>query len=83
MTFREAIPEVKFNLTPQEQLYRVFDELVEAEEVIDHRERFLEEMIDTIHASFNVLYKAKYTDKEISQCIKDVIYKNVERGKYK
>jgi hypothetical protein len=81
--WRRLIPEVKFDLTTKQQMYRVLDELAEAEEVLDDRGQFLEEMIDTIHASFNTLYKGNYTDKEISTAISMVIYKNEIRGKYK
>lgn len=82
---RGFFPEVKFNKTPQEQLYRVLDEMVEAEEALiveGDRQHFLEEVIDVLHTAANVLYKAKFTDKEITDQIYAVQSKNYARGKY-
>ena len=83
---RNYFPEVKFEFTPQKQLYRVLDEMVEAEEALieeNDMPHFLEEMIDVIHTAANVLYKAGFSDEQILNQINAVKEKNYARGKYK
>lgn len=82
---RDLFPEVKFDFTPEKQLGRVLDEMVEAEEALlaNDSEHFLEEMIDVLHTAANVLYKAGYTNGEIEKKIYAVQEKNYQRGKYK
>ena len=82
---RDLFPEVKFDFTPEKQLGRVLDEMVEAEEALiaEDKDHFLEEMIDVLHTAANVLYKAGYTDMEIVNKIYAVQEKNYARDKYK
>jgi len=84
MSLREMFPEVKFDKTPLEQLHRVLDEMVEAEEALlaGNNEHAVEEVIDVIHTAANVLYKMNCTDTEISDAILYVQSKNQMRGKY-
>ena len=84
MSLRELFPEVKFDKTPLEQLGKVLDELVEAEEALGEtdRDHAVEEVIDVLHSAANVLYKMKCTDTEISDAILYVQAKNYMRGKY-
>ena len=81
---RNYFPEVKFDYNARQQMDRVLDELVEAEEVVDtDRDHFLEEMVDVLHTAANVLYKSGYSDKEITDKIYAVQDKNKARDKYK
>ena len=84
--WKKIIPEVKLELSKNttNQFYRVLDELVEAEvELVNgNRQLFLREMIDTIHASFNTIYKECYTNQEINEAIQYVVTNNHARGKY-
>lgn len=80
--FKKLFPKVKFNLDSKAQLYRVLDELVEAEAELNNDCLFLEEVIDVIHSSFNLLYTKNYTNIQIQAAITKCIDKNKLRGKY-
>jgi len=82
---RKYFPEVKFEYGALKQMYRVLDELVEAEEahLNNDREHFLEEMVDVLHTAANVLYKSGYSNSEITDKIYAVQDKNRARDKYK
>jgi hypothetical protein len=81
---RELFKEHRFDETPKFQMYKVLDELVEAEaELIKgDRDKFLIEMIDVMNSAANVLYKAGYSDKEIDAGVYTVYLKNKFRGYY-
>jgi len=79
---RKLFPEVKHDFNKFQQIKRVREELAEAHEVIYLRDRFLEEIIDTLHATANLLYKAGYSDNEIESAILQVQDKNRTRGYY-
>lgn len=81
---RDLFKEHRFDETPKFQMYKVLDELVEAEvELIKNdKEKFLIEMIDVMNSAANVLYKAGYTDTEIKSGIETVYLKNKFRGYY-
>lgn len=79
-------PEVKFNDgEPLTQLKRIGSEIEEAiiEYEAGNKQKALLETIDIIHASVNVLYKADYTNREISDAVQSVIEKNKHRDYYK
>ena len=82
----DLFPNTKHKLTTDKQLYRVLDELAEAEHelVVGDREKFLFEMLDTMTAAAGVLYKSNfnYSEAEISAGIAYVKAKNEARGYY-
>jgi hypothetical protein len=84
MTFRQDFPEVKFELTAPKQLEHVVSEIIEAKHALiyESRERFLLELVDVVHSTYNTMYKAGFTDAEICKAIADVRENNRVRGKY-
>lgn len=81
---RDLFKEHRFNIEQNVQLYKVLEELVEAEEemVKNDRDNFLIEMIDVMNSAANVLYKSGYTDSEIKSGIDTVYLKNKFKGYY-
>lgn len=80
--WHDIFPEIRFDdWPPRRQIGKVLDELCEAEEALDS-ERFGEEMLDVINAAFNALYKAGYSDTQISEMQEHIRRKNYARGYY-
>jgi len=85
LNIKDLIPEVKDYYSPKDQLDRVLDELCELEQDIisENNECALEECVDVIHTSFNLLYKMGYDSEKIMNKINFVVNKNRKRGYYK
>lgn len=83
--FTELFPKVvTSNNTPEQQMYRVLDELVEVEEsmLVGDKEHAMEELLDVMIASANTIYKLGYTQQDIYDKLNFVNDKNRRRGYY-
>lgn len=78
-------PEVKFDTDPRQQMHKVLEELLEADKELHNGnyDKFLEEVLDMMHASANILYKMGYSERVIDDKIQSIQLKNQLRGYYK
>lgn len=85
MNLKELFPEVRFRFSVRRQLEVVVAEVCEVGDEITSgdREKLLEETVDVLHATANLLYSAGYNDAEITATIEKVKNKNYKRGYYK
>jgi len=84
LSLKNIFPQHKFNNTVEEQLSKVLEELVEAEQDMlnNNKEHMAEELIDVMNATANCLYKLGFNDTYIENKIRYVKHKNEVRGYY-
>ena len=83
MGLRKIIPEVNAGFTPRRQLEKVLEEHVEVLKEIQsgNEQRLLEESVDLLIASANVLYSQGYNDNVIHYALQNGWAKLYSRNK--
>lgn len=80
---KSILPEHNFDNTIQSQLEKIIEEQKEAQVEFDFKDRdkLLYELIDTLVATSNVIYKLEYTDKEIDNGF-NYVYDKLKSRRY-